>query len=101
MKITIKLLLMLLCLPIFYSYAQPIDKNKLSKISIGMTKEQVISCLGEPYLNRGAYKQRNGTLWECFEYQVQVFEHIRTFFLYFDHGKLTQYCQPGDFKGAA
>ena len=101
MSFTIKFLFLLLCLPILPSCIHQINRNNLLKVSIGMSKEQAIACLGKPYLNRGAHIQDDGALWEVIEYQVQIWADTRTIFLYFHDDKLVQYCQLGDFSKAA
>lgn len=90
---------LLLLLP---SCMHQINKNNLSKISLGMSKTQVASCLGKPYVSRGAHVQSDGTLWEVWEYIVfQPWQGAVTYFLYFSDHKLVQYGQPGDFQKPA
>lgn len=79
-----------------------IHKDNLSKLSIGMTKEQVISCLGKPYVTRVALTDAESNVLEMWEYQVfQPWQGTITYCVGFKNGKLKLYGQPNDFEQSA
>ena len=79
-----------------------ISKDNLSKLSIGMTKEQVISCLGKPYVTRCALTDAESNVLEMWEYQVfQPWQGAVSYVVGFKNNKLKLYGQPKDFEQSA
>lgn len=103
--------------------------RNLSKISLDMTKEQVIEQMGQPTVVRGAIKNKFNQAVEVWEYKLSkaqagkfwgnlgasvatfgiwapaaVVSHeadITNYWLYFYDGKLVQWGQAGDWKREA
>lgn len=89
-KISAKLLL-LLCLPFLPACQHRIQKN-LSRVSIGMNKEEVIACLGKSYVNKEAEILENGALFEEIEYRIFTpFIGEKSCFMFFIDGILVKY----------
>ena len=84
-------------------------QNVLSRISLDMTKEQVIQNAGEPQVVRGAIRTRSGEVVEVWEYELYqyagamrgVSPYYRTYWLYFVDGTLFQWGEAGDWAREA
>lgn len=99
MKKYLNSVLALSLLVILPSCVHQIYKDSLSKISIGMTKDQIISRLGKPYVNRGAYIMNNSVPCEVWEYCVfQPWQGTRSYLFYFVEDCLVQYGQGQDWQ---
>ena len=91
MKVSANLLFIYLCLPFLPACQHKIQKN-LSRVSIGMSKEEVIACLGKSYVNKEGEILENGVIWEVIEYQTLIpFEGKEICGLCFADGRLVKY----------
>ncbi len=74
--------------------------QKLKSVQLGMTPEEVRQVLGDPYTIRAAKTYDNGEWAEIWEYLPPPFSwNPKTFWIYFESGKLVQWGEPGDFMG--
>ena len=60
-------------------------------LSLGMSKEQVVKVLGEPFVFRGATTSANGETTELYEYNVVEGFIAYIYWLYFKENKLVQW----------
>jgi hypothetical protein len=93
MNASAKLLLIFLCLP-FFPACQHKMQASMSRISIGMPKEEVISQLGKSYLISNAKILEDGSIFEVIEYKILIpFVGQRRILLAFTNETLTHYKQ--------
>lgn len=81
--------------------------RRVSDLRLGMTPEEVLDRMGRPYAIRTAKLYRDGTFQEVWEYIPSIFSvalfadrYDKTFWVYFDNGRLVQWGEPGDFTGS-
>lgn len=76
-----------------------VDVNKLQ---LGMEPEAVREAIGEPFTIR-ASKVYTGEEWtEVWEYLPPVFTWTpKSYWVYFENGKVVQWGEPGDFTGSS
>lgn len=81
----------------------------LARVSLDMSKDQVIEQIGEPNAVRGAIRNRFGQVVEVWEYQLYQYAgairglspYHRTYWLYFVDGVLAQWGEAGDWEREA
>lgn len=72
----------------------------VSKLKLGMTPEQVKDTLGTPDTLRAAKLYENEEWTEVWEYLPPLLTlYPKTYWIYFENGKLVQWGEPGDFAG--
>ena len=73
---------------------------KVEKLQLGMEPEAVQEAIGKPFTIRAA-KVYQGEEWaEVWEYLPPVFTwNPKTYWVYFENGKVVQWGEPGDFSG--
>ena len=73
----------------------------VSKLQLGMEPEAVQEAIGKPFTIR-ASKVYEGEEWsEVWEYLPPVFTWTpKTYWVYFQNGKVVQWGEPGDFSGS-
>ena len=73
----------------------------VSKLQLGMEPEAVQEAIGKPFTIR-ASKVYEGEEWsEIWEYLPPVFTWTpKTYWVYFQNGKVVQWGEPGDFSGS-
>lgn len=73
----------------------------ISQLQLGMEPEQVQDAIGRPFAIRAA-KIYSGEEWsEVWEYLPPVFTwEPKTYWIYFENGKVVQWGEPGDFSGS-
>jgi outer membrane protein assembly factor BamE (lipoprotein component of BamABCDE complex) len=73
----------------------------VSKLQLGMEPEAVQEAIGKPFTIR-ASKVYEGEEWsEVWEYLPPVFTWtLKTYWVYFQNGKVVQWGEPGDFSGS-
>lgn len=73
---------------------------KVSKLKLGMVPDEVVDAIGKPSAIR-ASKIYEGNEWtEVWEYPSPVFTWApKTYWIYFENGKVVQWGEPGDFLG--
>ena len=73
----------------------------VSRLQLGMEPEAVQEAIGKPFAIR-ASKVYEGEEWsEGWEYLPPVFTWTpKTYWVYFENGKVVQWGEPGDFSGA-
>jgi hypothetical protein len=73
----------------------------VSKLQLGMEPEAVREAIGKPFTIRAA-KVYKGEEWaEIWEYLPPAFTwYPKTYWVYFEDGKVVQWGEPGDFSGA-
>lgn len=73
----------------------------VSRLQLGMEPEAVREAIGKPFAIR-ASKVYEGEEWsEVWEYLPPVFTWTpKTYWVYFEDGKLVQWGEPGDFSGS-
>jgi hypothetical protein len=78
----------------------------LSRISLDLTKAEVIQKLGEPQSVRGALKNENGQVLEVWEYRLHRYAgaieglspYYDLYWLYFINDKLVRWGKAGDWE---
>lgn len=74
----------------------------VSKLSLGMTPDEVEAAIGRPSQIRAA-KQYNDEEWaQVWEYLPPAFAWTpKTYWVYFENDKVVQWGEPGDFSGSS
>ncbi len=74
----------------------------VSKLQLGMESEAVREAIGKPFTIR-ASKVYEGEEWsEVWEYLPPMFTWTpKTYWVYFENGKVVQWGEPGDFSGSS
>ena len=75
---------------------------EVSKLQLGMEPEAVREAIGKPFTIRAA-KVYEGNEWsEVWEYLPPAFTWTpKTYWVYFENGKVVQWGEPGDFSGSS
>ena len=78
----------------------------MTRISLGMTKEQVIQKLGNPTVARGAIRNKFDQTVEVWEYRLRIGDPfigpgIKNYWLYFMEDKLVRWGEAGDWDREA
>ena len=80
--------------------------QRISNLRLGMTPDEVLDEMGSPYAIRSAKLYRDGGFQEVWEYIPSIFSvalfadrYDKTYFVYFDGGKLVMWGEPGDLTG--
>ena len=80
--------------------------RNISNLRLGMTPDEVLDEMGRPYAIRTAKLYRDGSFQEVWEYIPSIFSvalfadrYDKTYFVYFDGGKLVMWGEPGDLTG--
>jgi len=75
--------------------------SKMLNLKLGMTPEEVLNTVGEPFTVRAAKQYEEGTT-EVWEYLPRAFTvNPRSYWVYFEKGKVVQWGEPGDFAPMA
>lgn len=74
----------------------------VSKLSLGMTPDEVEAAIGKPFNVRAA-KMYSETEWaQVWEYLPPAFTwNPKTYWVYFENDKVVQWGEPGDFTGSS
>ena len=90
--------------------ATGLSTHELIRIRLDMTKDQVISAIGEPSAARGSIRNKYGQVIELWEYQLRKPENEGNmytynwkypYWLYFYDGRLVQWGAAGDWQKEA
>ena len=74
--------------------------RKIKNVKLGMTPEEVRKVMGDPYTIRAAKIYEDGEWAEVWEYLPPPLTlNPKTFWIYFENGKVVQWGEPGDFAG--
>ncbi len=73
--------------------------TKVKQLNLGMTPQDVIDEIGEPYTIRAAKVYEDGQSMQVWEYRSSVSINPKTYWVFFENEKLVQWGQPGDFAG--
>lgn len=74
--------------------------KKIKKVKLGMTPDDVRKVMGDPYTIRAAKIYEDGEWAEVWEYLPPPLTlNPKTFWIYFENGKVVQWGEPGDFAG--
>lgn len=73
--------------------------EKIKKLSLGMTPKQVQDNVGEPTTVRAAKVYEDGKVMEVWEYLPKFSLTPRSYWVFFENGKVVQWGVPGDFAG--
>jgi len=80
--------------------------QKVSGLRLGMTPDDVLDTMGPPYAIRAAKLFDEGNFQEVWEYIPSVFSvalfadrYDKSYFMYFNDGRLVQWGEPADFTG--
>ncbi len=74
--------------------------KKIKNLTLGMTPEEVLEQMGDPYTIRAAKVFDDGHTTEIWEYQPAFLSfNPKTFWIYFENQKVVQWGEPGDFAG--
>lgn len=74
--------------------------STIKDIRLGMSPDEVRDAMGEPYTARAAKMYENGEWTQIWEYPAPLFQiNPKTFWVYFENGKVVQWGEPGDFAG--
>lgn len=81
--------------------------NRVSRVRLGMTPDEVVDEMGRPYAVRASKMYRDGNFMEVWEYIPSVFSvalfadrYDKIYWIIFDGGKVVQWGEPGDLTGA-
>ena len=73
----------------------------VSKLQLGMEPEAVREAIGDPFTIRAAKVYEDEEWTEVWEYLPPAFTwNPKTYWVYFENGKVVQWGEPGDFSGA-
>ena len=78
--------------------------KRMSRVSLGMTKEQVIQNLGNPTVARGAIRNKFNQTVEVWEYRLALPKTVwsqrdmKNYWLYFVEDKLVRWGEAGDWE---
>lgn len=79
--------------------------SKVNALRLGMTQEEVVENMGEPFAVRASKLYENEEWMEVWEYVPDIFslaayteKYDKRYFLSFKNGKLVQWGEPGDFE---
>ncbi len=74
--------------------------RNVKAVRLGMSPDEVEDVMGEPYTVRASKMYENGEWTQIWEYMPPLFTlNPKTFWIYFENGKLVQWGEPGDFAG--
>jgi hypothetical protein len=73
----------------------------VGRLQLGMEPEAVQEAIGKPYTIRAAKVYPGNDEWaEVWEYLPPIFTlNPKTYWIYFENGKVVQWGEPGDFSG--
>ena len=75
-------------------------RQGVSQLKLGMSADQVVDKMGEPFSIRAAKAYENSETAEVWEYIPSLFAlYPKTYWVYFENGKVVQWGEPGDFSG--
>lgn len=81
--------------------------NNISGMRLGMTPDEVVDEMGDPYAIRASKLYRDGGFQEVWEYIPSVFSvalfadrYDKSYWIIFDGGKVVQWGEPGDLTGS-
>ncbi len=101
MKRTILTLLAGLVLAATLSACTAFNVN-ISKLSLGMTPDEVEAAIGKPFCVRAAKLYSEEEWAQVWEYLPPAFTwNPKTYWVYFENDKLVQWGEPGDFSGSS
>lgn len=73
----------------------------ISRLQLGMEPEAVREAIGKPFAIRAAKVYDNEEWTEVWEYLPPTFTwEPKTYWVYFENGKVVQWGEPGDFTGS-
>ena len=73
--------------------------DRIKKLSLGMTPAQVKDAVGDPDTIRAAKVYEDGKVMEVWEYMPRMALSPRSYWVFFENGKVVQWGVPGDFAG--
>lgn len=74
----------------------------VGRLQLGMEPAQVRDAIGEPFTIRAAKLYSNDEWAEIWEYLPPAFTwNPKTYWVYFENGKVVQWGEPGDFTGSS
>lgn len=101
------LLAVVLLVPMLMLTACSTPHRNVSNLRLGMTPDEVLDEMGRPYVIRSAKLYRDGNFQEVWEYIPSIFSvalfadrYDKSFWIYFDGGKVVQWGEPGDLTGS-
>ena len=72
----------------------------VSELKLGMTPDEVTDALGKPFAIRAAKIYENEETQEVWEYLPRSFSlYPKSYWIFFENGKVVQWGEPGDFTG--
>ena len=75
-------------------------RQGVSQLKLGMSADQVVDKMGEPFAIRAAKAYENNEWAEVWEYIPSMFSvYPKGYWVYFENGKVVQWGEPGDFSG--
>ena len=75
-------------------------RQRVSQLKLGMSADQVVDKMGEPFSIRAAKAYENNEWAEVWEYIPSMFSLFpKGYWIYFENGKVVQWGEPGDFSG--
>ena len=74
----------------------------MTRLRLGMEPDDVQDAIGKPFTIRAAKMYASGEEWsEVWEYLPPAFTwNPKTYWVYFENGKVVQWGEPGDFTGS-
>jgi len=94
------LLLVSVCAALLLASGCASMNTNVSRLKLGMTPDEVLKQIGKPFTIRAA-KLYTGNEWtEVWEYLPPLLTlYPKTYWVYFEDGKVVQWGEPGDFAG--
>ena len=101
------LLAIMFLAPLLMVTACSTPHQRISNVRLGMTPDEVLDEMGSPYAIRSAKLYRDGGFQEVWEYIPSIFSvalfadrYDKSYWIFFDGGKVVQWGEPGDLTGA-
>ena len=102
------LLVVMMLAPLLLLTACNTPSKRVANMRLGMTPDEVLEEMGRPYAIRAAKLYRDGGFQEVWEYIPSVFSvalfadrYDKSYWVFFDGGKVVQWGEPGDLTGSA
>ncbi len=89
---------------LIFLFSCAVGIKKMNNLSLGMSKEQVKTNVGDSYIIRGAVVNKYNQSVEVWEYEVRKrhsLTHAERYWLYMVDGKLVQWGKAGDWSTEA
>lgn len=101
-NVIIRRCVLVLCVLLFSAGCTTTTNVKVARLKLGMTPDEVIRQIGKPYTIRAAKVYEDNEWAEVWEYlPPSLTWNPKTYWVYFENGKVVQWGEPGDFTGGS